>query len=191
MSKMPARYTREALEDETDLGPAMQSLNSRQRGFVMAKFDLMEANQLPTDIDCARAAGYEGTDKSLKVQAHKLAYNVRVLAAIKEEAERRCINLLPLAHRRMTELVIDRTHKDHFQAIKHQQALSGFSPKQVHVVEHVHDKGALIQEIKGSLALLRGLGIKVTEELIPIEAQDAEFEDASEEHSDEGIEDLI
>src|ERR1700676_29923 len=135
------RYTKEALENDAILGPAMQALNPRQRGFVMAKFDLGDH---PSDVECARAAGYDGTKQSVIVQAHRLAHSDKILAAIHEEATRRASGLLPLAHRRIADKLLNPNDKENFAVAKHVQALSGISPKQVHVVEHINDRKSLI-----------------------------------------------
>lgn len=179
-----ARYTTAALEDETELGPAMKALNPRQRGFVMAKFDLGDH---PTDTECAYAAGFtSSTPNGMHVQAHRLAMNSKVQAAIREEADRRALSLLPMAHRRMSEKLLDKSDKDNFAVVKHVQALSGISPKQIHIVEHVNDRKALIEEIKASLLLLKSFGVSISEELVPV-AIEAEFEEGT----SNGLEDLL
>lgn len=189
MTKAVARYTKEALASVQDLGPAMRALTDKQRGFVMAMFDLGDS---PTYTDCARAAGYEAKEEtSFRVIGHQLAHSEKIQLAIKEEADRRVIGMVPLATKRLHQLLLDRTEKDHFSAVKHTQALTGQSPKQVHVVEHIHDRSAMIQEIKGSLALLKHLGIAVGADLVPPDATDAEFEEVDPESSTEGLEDLL
>lgn len=178
------RYTEEALE-VNDLGPAMRSLNDRQRSFVMALFDLGDH---PSNADAARAAGYKGDGNAMRVTGHRLMHSESIQAAIKEEADRRQTMMLPLAQKRLQSLVLDPQAKDHFPAIKHAQALSGQSPKQIHVVEHVADRKAIIADIKGALAMMRELGISVSEKLVPI---DTDFEELEYAGSTEGLEDIL
>ncbi len=188
--QVPARYTKEALEDDTIYGAAMKALNPRQRGFVLALYELGDR---PAHSDCARAAGYEGDDNYLRVQGHRLSHHPKVLAAIREEADRRALGLLPLAHRRMEGMLLDPNHKDHATMVKHTQALSGQSPKQIHVVEHIHDRKEILDGIKGLLLQMRGLGINIDDRaMTPI---DVEFNDvtptALPAPSSQGIEDLL
>jgi hypothetical protein len=189
MKNPVARYTKEALEQEADLGPAMLALNPRQRGFVLAKFELGDH---PSDSECARAAGYPATNSEyLKVQAHRLAHSDKIIAAIREEATRRAANLLPLAHRRMNEKLLNPADKDNWAVVKHIQGLEGIAPKQIHEVHHVVDRKALIQEIEGSIRLLQTLGIKLDQTLIPpqtVEVIDTEYEEGG---TTEGLEDLL
>jgi len=183
---VPARYTDEALTADADLGPAMRALSLRQRAFVMAMFDLGDH---PSHADCARAAGYTGEAHYISMQGHRMAHSDKIQAAIREEADRRCTSLLPLAHRRMADQILDPKAKDHFAAVKHAQALSGMSPKQVHVVEHINDRGAMIREIEGTMKLLQAMGVKIElEALVPVNAIEAQFEEIG---SDSGLEDLL
>ncbi len=70
---------------------------------------------------------------------------------------------------------------------QHAQVLVGVSRKLVHVVEHRTDRASLLQEMKGSLDLLRALGVEV-KELVPIEVIGAESEVVS---TKEGLEDIL
>jgi len=67
-----------------ELGPAMLALDEKRRRFVVAYIgDSRDATR------CARAAGYDGTHGALRVQSHRLMHSLKVIAAIKEEADRR------------------------------------------------------------------------------------------------------
>lgn len=74
------------MSEETirEFGPAMRALNERQQKFVLAAREI--GGQKNWRTMAARLAGYEGTDVSLRVQAHRLANNPLVQAAIKEVA---------------------------------------------------------------------------------------------------------
>lgn len=71
---------------EEKLGEAMLGLNEKQRVFVIAVVVFGCANN---HTRAARLAGYEGTLNSLRVQAHRLAHNPKVQAALLEEARKR------------------------------------------------------------------------------------------------------
>lgn len=68
------------------LGPHMRALNQRQRQFVYA---ILETGR-NDHTAAARMAGYGlDSDNALRVQAHRLAHNPRIQAAMHEEAEKR------------------------------------------------------------------------------------------------------
>lgn len=137
------------------LGPAMMALNERQRAFVVAMFDL-GANA--TYADAARRAGYADNGKgAIRVQAHNLAHNDKVQAALREEAERMAGTLLPIAHKMMADLVKNPASPDHFKAIKHAQALAGVSPTVKHEVVHKHDAASLRADLAAAMDLLRSV----------------------------------
>lgn len=70
---------------EGDLGPAMTALNERQRIFVVA---LVEYAGNATQA--ARSAGYaDNGNGSIQVQAHRLAHDEKVQAALLEETRKR------------------------------------------------------------------------------------------------------
>ncbi len=70
---------------EDRLGDAMLELNPRQRMFVLA---VVLFGCASNQTRAARLAGYDGTVSSLKVQAHRLAHNPKVQAALLEEAKK-------------------------------------------------------------------------------------------------------
>lgn len=79
-------HLRAALPPDGELGPAMKALNERQQLFVLACLNM------GSRVDHTRAvkiAGYQGTKNSYKVQAHRLAHDAKVQAAILEEAGKR------------------------------------------------------------------------------------------------------
>jgi phage terminase small subunit len=74
------------LEDEGDIGPAMEAISPKQRKFVRAMLQLGSSNY----TEAARLAGYSTkSESSIRVQGHILAHDSRVLAAIQEEARKR------------------------------------------------------------------------------------------------------
>lgn len=165
-----------------ELGPAMRALNGRQRAFVHAMFDLgTEANYTAA----ARQAGYpDDAEGYIRVQAHRLAHSDKVQAAMREEAERRCAGLLPMAHAGMAAIVKNPAHQDHFKAIKHAQALAGLAPTQKHEVTHKTDTASLKADLLAAMDLLKSVAgpmidvtpedVHRTEEFNAIEKQEEE-----------------
>lgn len=187
---VPARYTPDTLDSDDDLGPAMRSLLPRQRGFVYAMFDIPQANA--DNSVYARAAGYEGSDNYIAVQAHRLAHNEKIQSAIREEAERRNTAILPWLQRRLETIAGVGQHKDTLAAVKHAQALAGLSPKTIHVVEHKTDRKSLLLEVSGALQLLQKLGVEVRNLLPGSDIIDIEAEDVTDEtNSTEGLEEIL
>ena len=96
------------------LGPAMQQLTAGQRRFVESAFIIVGG---PTAW--ARAAGYRDSGKSgIRVQAHRLRNNPKVIAAMREEAEVRLkIDGVPRAIAGLLEMVENKDHKQRHWAI--------------------------------------------------------------------------
>lgn len=136
------------------LGPAMLALNERQRAFVDAMF-AMGAHA--TYYGAAVKAGYTGSREYLDVQAHRLAHSEKVQTAFREEAERRVVALLPIAHGGMSAILANPSHPDHFKALKHTQGLAGFSPTQKHEVVHKHDAASLKADLLAAMDLLKSM----------------------------------
>lgn len=169
------KHASAAIANESDLGPAMRVLNERQRAFVDAMFVLgAEA----TYADAARSAGYSGdSENALRVQAHRLAHSEKVQAAMREEAERRCAGLLPIAHAGMAAIVGNPAHPEHFKAIKHAQALAGLAPTQKHEVIHKNDTASLKADLLAAMDLLKSVAGPMIDVTPAIENQSQEDED--------------
>lgn len=96
-----------------NLGPAMSALNDKQRAFVIAMFAL----GCRDPVEAARAAGYpDNGGTGIRVQAHRLAHNENVQAAILEESKRRVRSLLPFAVNKLEEMA-DTPGKNQFPAV--------------------------------------------------------------------------
>lgn len=76
------------VEVDAELGPAMSSLNDRQRAFVRA-FIALGQNGFQDNGLAAKEAGYSGSPETLRVAGHRLSHDPRVQAAIMEEARKR------------------------------------------------------------------------------------------------------
>ncbi len=140
-----------SVDNDTQLGPAMAALNERQRQFVYAMFEPGRNYS-----DAARAAGY--TDEGgIRVQAHRLAHNPKVQAAMREEAENLIGGVLPLAHASMVDILKNPAHQDHAKMIKHAQALAGITPTQRVEVHHKSDAASLRADLLAAIEHLKSL----------------------------------
>lgn len=97
---------------EAIYGPAMKALSEPQRAFVNALIETGAEDY----TRAAAMAGYGGTEGSRRVSACKLMQNPKVLAAMREEADRRIHGSVLLATAALEEIVRDKQHKDRFKA---------------------------------------------------------------------------
>lgn len=88
-------------QSELGLGPCMRVLNERERAFVIASSEVGSGKGWR--VEAAKIAGYSGTPNSLRVQAHRLATNPKVLAAMKEFA----LGLMHISSVRLTAMLLD------------------------------------------------------------------------------------
>jgi hypothetical protein len=137
-----------------ELGPAMRELNERQRLFV--RHLLLEKPGMGAPVRAARAAGYNG--KWIRNVAHDLTRNLKVLAALSEEA-RKIIRGPGYAEAvgALMRLVRDPKHRDHARGIG--MVLDRADPlisKHEAIVTHRHENPdqAALEELKA----LRKLG---------------------------------
>src|SRR5690349_3017404 len=95
------------------LGPKMKALNDRQQAFVVALLTQGTRNYAAA----ARTAGYQGEESgALRVSAHRLAHDERILAALREETERRMQASIGMAAEVLLSIAEDPTHKDRLKA---------------------------------------------------------------------------
>lgn len=160
---------------DSTLGPAMLALNERQRAFIVAMFDLGAG---ATYAEAARRAGYpDNGGSAIRVQAHMLAHSEKVQAAFREEAERRVVALLPIAHGGMSAILANPSHPDHFKALKHTQGLAGFSPTQKHEVVHKHDAASLKADLLAAMDLLKSVAGPTMIDVTPVVENGSQDED--------------
>ncbi len=127
----------EALE----VGPRMRALSERRQKFAWA----VAYGTEPTEA--ARAAGYSDPGTSaIRVQAHTMIHDHRVLLAIEEAAQSILKALGPLAIKAAREILEDRKHPAHARMVETIMDRSGYSAKTEHkvTVEHVDD-GRLLE----------------------------------------------
>lgn len=106
---VPALYIPESQET---LGPAMSALAPKQRAFVRAL--VVAGARSPSKA--AQIAGYGGGDHAAAQRAYENMRNPKVLAAIREEADKRLRGGALLGAAVIEEIASDPMHKDRFRA---------------------------------------------------------------------------
>lgn len=178
---------------DEDLGPAMRKLNERQKRYVIAYLMNPTSNG---HTQAALLAGYgNGRYESAKQQGWIMAHHPKVLAALREEAERRLKSGVIIAASKLMEIVENDQHKDQFKAIERVLNQTGLIVETQHrvVVEHDDNMLSAVERVKKqALALgldpndlLRKIGITLDEKGEVVEnkidrregAVDAEFEE--------------
>jgi hypothetical protein len=168
------------------LGPAMRALNERQRLFVCA-LAYFGGDQ----CEAYRAAGYQVTnDNSAQAASSRLANNMMVVEAIKEEALRRLDSASLLAVSTLVELASAKTsdNKIRLQASNSLlDRIGGFAGKTEHKITIKDDRTTkeLIDFIKHT-AIANGLD---PAKLLGAPVIDVEFSEVS--MSSDGLEDLL
>lgn len=119
----PAKYKSDFF-DEAELGPAMKSLNFRQRAVV----DWLVTTGSTNWTQACREAGYEGNDMTLRTTAHRFRLHPRICAAIVEEGKRRVNLALPMALETIAKIAGNHEHKDALKAALALAGMSGISP---------------------------------------------------------------
>jgi hypothetical protein len=157
------------------LGPAMRALTKRQRAFVVELLLRGDDNHTAA----ARAAGYKDSesDAGIRVTAYRLTHDPKVLAALKEESERRLRSTLPMAVNVVAKIANDETakHGDRLKAASMIMNRAGMSDTIEH--HHVHEHKLADDEL---LAEAKAAGIDTTPYLPALpppaeQVEDAEF----------------
>lgn len=144
--------------DEGEYGPAMTALTPMMRRFVLA---LIENPALP-QWRAAESAGYSAvSNKSLRVTAHRLTHDDRVLAAISEESGKRLRSASLLASDFLVRMICDEgvAMKDRAKVAVALLDRGGFGAAQtINVNKTVTDRtGTAIAERIRELAAKHGL----------------------------------
>lgn len=183
MSRETARDCLVTIPSEEVLGDAMLSITENQRGFVVAMLETGGSN--PTRA--AAMAGFGGTDMSTRQAAHRLMHNPAVLAAFREEADRRLRSGAILGASVMVEIASDAKHKDRFKAADRLLASAGLMVEQTHRV--IHEDNRSDTEIERAVAIMaQKFGIdpkKLLGHSAPIEGEFEVVGDA------DGLEDIL
>jgi phage terminase small subunit len=115
-----------------DLGPAMAALTPKQRAYTTALLD-NGGNQTAA----ALTMNPEMTVTSARTTGSQLARHPKIIAALKEEADKRVRVGAPLAIDVMLEIMQTPGHKDRFRAAVEVANRSGLLV--IQQVEHIHD----------------------------------------------------
>lgn len=166
---------------EHELGKAMRALVPQQRAFV---YCLVETGGNATSA--ARAAGYgaEGTkeqrDNACRVRGYQLAHNPKVLAAIKEEADKRLHSGALLAASALLEMVNDPLNKNRFKAAVELLNRGGLIVETKHTVNVNHSTSSDRETIDKITLLAKQMGLDPSRLLGQAGVViDAEFEDVT------------
>jgi phage terminase small subunit len=116
-------------QDEPEFGPAMQALSPKMRAFVLAVLDQRRRN----NTAAARRAGYSDTSAvAIRVHAHRLAHDARVIAALHEEAGKRLETAAHIAAGVVVDVMTDKeaTNRDKLKAAGMLLDRTGFGASQ-------------------------------------------------------------
>jgi hypothetical protein len=121
-------------------GPAMKALpTDRHRAFVRALYQVKPGHG--ANVKAAKLAAFgtpNSSPQSMATIASRLAHDERVLAAIREEDEKRIRSSAPRAISALSRLIENPRHKDHARGIA--MVLDRVHPAEmVHKVKHEHD----------------------------------------------------
>ena len=134
--------------EESGLGPAMLACDPAERRFALAAV----MYPLAKDWQIAKAAGYsDRSHGALRVCAHRLFHRERVLAAIRECADKEVRSGAMLGIATIKKIVRNDAHRDQFKAAALLAGLNRFTVDQnINVNQTVRDESgqALLSEIK-------------------------------------------
>ncbi len=173
--------------DEDSLGPAMRALNVSQRRFVIAALNYPTAK----DWQIAKAAGYsDHSHGALRVCAHRLFHDDKVLAAIHEEAGKRLRASALLGVTTLAKIARTDGHKDQLRAAEALLNRVGFHETTEHKVS-VEQVGrtpkALEDRIRRAVEKLEKLGrdpMALLGRMAPPPVVDGEFKVIDEKRGD-------
>jgi phage terminase small subunit len=192
MSNNLARVSTVPMPNEADLGDAMLQITEAQRGFVIAFLETGGQEHQRA----AWMAGFGNSMEAAAVAASRMMRNPNVLAAIREEADRRLKSGAILGASVLVEIASDTKHKDRFKAGVELLNRSGLIVEQTHRVIHEdHRSDAELERAVVNLAGRLGVDPKMLlghAAAGAVAAVDAEFtEVVTVTNGDEGLEDLL
>jgi len=155
--------------DPDSLGPAMLELTEKQQKFVVALLETGGTNE----AGAAQIAGY-GTGYATR--SYELARNPKVLAALREEADKRIRSGALLAASKLLVIARNDTHKDQLKAIDMLLNRAGMIVQTQHKVT-VEDNRTPEEVVARTAALAKALGLDPSKVLasVGIDYVDAEF----------------
>lgn len=183
------------VDREEYLGEAMLALTPNQRAFVTALLIFGGVKQ----TEAALAAGYGGNPRSAAVVACRMMRNPRILAAMREEADRRLRSGALLASSALIEIVGDRAHRDRFKAAVELLNRGGLLVETQHRVIVENDSRTteeIKREVEGMLQRLYKdrplpVGLLPPIEGVVVGRHDALEEDVVEVVNEDSIDDLM
>lgn len=167
----------------------MRACTEGQRRFVVALLDTGGQNH----TKAAELAGYGGTDGSRRVAAYHLARHPNVIAAVREEADRRLRGGAILGASVMIEIASDPMHKDRFKAADRLLGSAGLNLETVsrHIIEDHRSDNELLLAI-AAIAKKNGLDpSKLLGRPLETEVVDAEFSEVTKQENFDGLEDIL
>lgn len=143
-------------ETETDLGPAMRALNSRQRAVIYYLLDGGQLSSYGGWSKACRAAGYAGNDGACYLQASRMKRDPKMSEALVEEGRRRVAHDIPGYLATLRAIGTDPSHKDAIKGALAGLGMVGISPVSVSRSEHVvrHTSGSLLDQIRADCAAI-------------------------------------
>lgn len=184
------------LPSDTRLGPAMSALKPKARAFVLALVEM--GGGLNEMHVAAQQAGYTGDKPTLYVQAHRLAADPRIQAAILEEARARCKSASLLSVSTMIDILQDpkAKHGIRLQAASRVAAIAGMDPAGSLLIKHDVNVNVTVKEqIQQVKALAKDLGLDPKLLLgkagVTIEGEFEEVTGPADPGSTEGLEDIL
>lgn len=176
---------------QKSFGPAMRALTGLQRRFVIAMCETGGGN---ATLAYQMAGGQSQSRNSMAVAASRLLHNELILAALREEADRRIRAGALLGASALTEMALDVTHKDRFKAASALLAHAGLGIVAKSEITHVHksdDEIILrIRELAKTLNLdAQKLLGNHSAPRKPVLIDDAEYSEVA--STEEGLEDLL
>ncbi len=174
------------IQAPVEFGPAMTSLNERQRAFVIA----LNNSGLENATQAARLAGY--SQKGASVTAHRLMHSKNIQDAIREDARARLASLVPGALRVLQDTIDNETHPDRLKAalsILNRTGINEVMERNVKVEVTMTTDQKLARI--GELAEKLGLDPKVLLGNVEVPVVDAEFEEVKEPSGLNGLEGLV
>jgi hypothetical protein len=140
---------------ERDLGPCMRALTDLQRAFVVATFTQGKRDA----TQAARSAGYQGDRNVLGVTAHRLTHNPKIVAAMKEEGERRMDMLGSIAIEKLGDILENSVdHKTTLKAIDMTLGRVGFHQRSESLVTTRTEHSSL-EKIEKLVRLAKAMGL--------------------------------
>ena len=158
--------------DEDHLGTAMRALTPLQQKYVVA---LLETGGEKQGL-AAQMAGYGGGRHACETRAYELNRNMKVLAAIQEEALKRMKSGSLMASSKLYMIAANDHHKDQLKAVDMLLNRGGLVVQTQHKLV-IEDTRTDDEVIARTVAMAKQLGMDVKPLLakLGVEVEDAEF----------------